>query len=613
MMAAAAAWLAAGALADIELYAPEADTLATVTARGATSAQSLTLTGSTPLTLGADAATNTAGWLKLWGAGANDFYTTITAGTQTQVVAYTLPADDGDAGEFLKTDGNGALSWDAAGGAEADTLATVTARGATSALSLTLTGATPLALGEDVAGGTSNVPGYLKLWSNGDNAFAATLTAGTMTAAGDWTWFTALPAGAYLVNCSAAGALGYTDPATFAAAAHNHDAAYLNDDGDTATGSFDFTGAVLSGASPLVFEGATANDFETTLAVEDPTTPDKTVTIPNLTGTLLVDSAENAGNVTILGTLGLGKDDDTSTLTIHHAGTLVFNDASDDTTVTFGPVGDGTTILGVTGTINASGLQVGGNAVLTSEADTLGTVTGRGATAAVALVLDDGAGDSPAVEWVCAGDKKLALSKLDAGDGLVLNDEGGLQLQLSNDTDDYLVLSTAADVPTIATAGACNLTIAPDGGTTNVTGALAASGDLTGNGGLGVDLISQAVAVADFTDNTDATGYIDLTPKLPAGAIVLGWECVVTAGFTGDTSATVQVGVEGTLDKYSATTANSVLVDDTTVGSSVKDGNVYCAAVTTVRVTVTGDADFTSIKTANHGAMTVKVFYICTP
>ncbi len=479
-IAAATLAMAGTARADIELYAPEADTLATVTARGATSAQSLTLTGSTPLTLGADAATNTAGWLKLWGAGANDYYTTITAGTQTQNVAYTLPADDGTSGQALTSDGSGALSWSSFLTVESDTLATVTARGATTAQSLTLTGATPLALGEDIGAGTTNTPGYFKLWSNGDNAYAATLTAGTMTASGAWLWFTAQPAATYLLNCTAAGQLGYDTTA------------YFNEAGDTGTGIWDLTGATLSGASPLVFEGNSADDFETTLAVEDPTTPDKTVTIPNLTGTLLVDTAENAGNVTILGTLGLGKDDDTSTLTIHHAGTMVFNDASDDTSVTLGPVGDGTTILGV-------------------------------------------------------------------------------------------------------------------------TGALAASGDLTGNGGLGVDLISQAVAVADFTDNTDATGYIDLTPKLPAGAIVLGWECVVTAGFTGDTSATVQVGVEGTLDKYSATTANSVLVDDTTVGSSVKDGNVYCAAVTTVRVTVTGDADFTSIKTANHGAMTVKVFYICTP
>lgn len=161
----------------------EADTLDTVAGRGATTDVALSVTAASALTLGLDAATNTAGYVKFWGAGANDFGTTITAGEQTQDVAYTLPLNDGDSGQFLKTDGAGALSWAAAGGgAEADTLATVTARGATSADSLTLTGATPLALGEDKAGGNANTAGAIKLFSAGDNAYSSTFTAGTQTA-----------------------------------------------------------------------------------------------------------------------------------------------------------------------------------------------------------------------------------------------------------------------------------------------------------------------------------------------------------------------------------------------------------------------------------------------
>lgn len=58
----------------------------------------------------------------------------------------------------------------------------------------------------------------------------------------------------------------------------------------TATGIWDFTGATLAGASPLVFEGSTANDFETTIAVTDPTA-DRTITIP--------DSDVNLGNVVL--------------------------------------------------------------------------------------------------------------------------------------------------------------------------------------------------------------------------------------------------------------------------------------------------------------------------
>jgi hypothetical protein len=52
------------------------------------------------------------------------------------------------------------------------------------------------------------------------------------------------------------------------------------------TGTADLTGLVLAGASPLVFEGATADAYETTLAVTDPTA-DRTVTLPNATDTLV--------------------------------------------------------------------------------------------------------------------------------------------------------------------------------------------------------------------------------------------------------------------------------------------------------------------------------------
>jgi len=50
----------------------------------------------------------------------------------------------------------------------------------------------------------------------------------------------------------------------------------------------------------VVFEGATANEFETTLQVTDPTA-DRTITIPNATGTVLL--ADGSGNVTVSGDL----------------------------------------------------------------------------------------------------------------------------------------------------------------------------------------------------------------------------------------------------------------------------------------------------------------------
>ena len=53
----------------------------------------------------------------------------------------------------------------------------------------------------------------------------------------------------------------------------------------------------LDGATPLVFEGLTANDFETSIAVADPTA-DRTVTIANADGTVMLSTlATNAPDV----------------------------------------------------------------------------------------------------------------------------------------------------------------------------------------------------------------------------------------------------------------------------------------------------------------------------
>ena len=55
---------------------------------------------------------------------------------------------------------------------------------------------------------------------------------------------------------------------------------------------------IFSGGS-IIFEGATDDGFETTLAVTDPTA-DRTITLPNATGTVsLIDATETLTNKTL--------------------------------------------------------------------------------------------------------------------------------------------------------------------------------------------------------------------------------------------------------------------------------------------------------------------------
>ena len=51
----------------------------------------------------------------------------------------------------------------------------------------------------------------------------------------------------------------------------------------------------------IIFEGATANAFETTLTVVDPTS-DRTITLPNLSGTVMINSDFTAKGHLLVGT-----------------------------------------------------------------------------------------------------------------------------------------------------------------------------------------------------------------------------------------------------------------------------------------------------------------------
>jgi hypothetical protein len=92
--------------------------------------------------------------------------------------------------------------------------------------------------------------------------------------------------------------------------------------------------------SSIVFEGATANDFETTLQVTDPTA-DRTITLPDVTGTVITTG--NLSDITNIGVF-------TSTITMEGSTandfelTLSAGDPTADRTITF-PDATGTVAL----------------------------------------------------------------------------------------------------------------------------------------------------------------------------------------------------------------------------------------------------------------------------
>ena len=142
---------------------------------------------------------------------------------------------------------------------------------------------------------------------------------------------------------------------------------------------------------------------------------------------------------------------------------------------------------------------------------------------------------------------------------------------------------------------------------TDTTARVKLAGAGTTNGS-NVETIRQTVALADFTDGGAADGHVDLAEQIPAGAIVFGAELDVTTAFAGGTTPTGKVGSNTSPDQFSAN--NAMAVDAIAkVGSEAPDapGNAYVSSATTVRVTITDSADFTTL---TAGQMTVTVPYL---
>jgi hypothetical protein len=127
----------------------------------------------------------------------------------------------------------------------------------------------------------------------------------------------------------------------------------------------------------------------------------------------------------------------------------------------------------------------------------------------------------------------------------------------------------------------------------------------------GVVTLTDTITFDDCTDNTNTTGFQDFATTIPAGSVVQGWQGVTaTAGaWSGDTTAVMQVGVDGDLDRFSAQTTASVFAAGT-VGSQAlaADARDTQATAITPRVTVTAGSDFGALSTESATVVGIDYF-----
>ena len=200
----------------------------------------------------------------------------------------------------------------------------------------------------------------------------------------------------------------------------------------TLTGAVTATGAVFAGGSPLVFEGATDNGFETTFAITDPTA-DRTVTFQDASGTVAYLTDITGGGASEFSTVTVntsiifeGSTDDANETT------LVASDPDADRTITL-PNATGTVVLqDTTDTLTNKTITASSNSVGLATLDIDGgTDIGAALADADLIIVDDGAGGTNRkaalsrvatyIEGGISGDITISSGTAAIGSGVIVN------------------------------------------------------------------------------------------------------------------------------------------------------------------------------------------------
>ena len=305
---------------------------------------------------------------------------------------------------------------------------------------------------------------------------------------------------------------------------HWADLDYFIDGNSTANPAF---------GSNIVFEGVTANEFETTLAVADPTA-DRTITLPDATGTVaLVDGSGNltiSGNLTVSGTTTtINSTTINATTGIVFEGatandfetTLTVTDPTQDRTITF-PDSSGTVALTTDIAVTASSTNT-----FTNKSIALGTNTVSGTLTEFNNAITD-------ADLVSLSGVETLTNKTLTGpvvSGLILSDSS---IVIEGSTANEFETTLTVTDPTADRA----ISFPDVSGTVITTGNL---GDITSVGVLNSSVVFEGTTADDF-ELTLASGdpTADRTVSFPdaGGTIVID---TATQTLTNKTLTTPQV------------------------------------------------------------------------
>jgi hypothetical protein len=381
--------------------------------------------------------------------------------------------------------------------------------------------------------------------------------------------------------------------------------------GDATADIVTITGTI-AGGTPLVFEGATANDFETSFAITDPTA-DRTITFPDVSGTVIT-----TGNTSDLATLAwlVGGNTITggtttrkigiATQAANDDGLAIMTDGTDRLTITAAGVSTFSGTLTSTGdfAVGASTFSVTAASGNTSVGGTLG-VTGATSLNGNAT-LGDNASDVVTVTGTIAGatplvfegatangfETSFAITDPTAARTITFPDVDGTVITTGNlgSITGFVPYNTTSALTTADANGTAYLfNVAYDGAATgNALGARIAS-DATGGtnaSATGLTLSAVGTGIGTATGLTvSASGpgtnkAINVTAggiDVDAGGLNVDAGGITVTGTSSIDGATTITGGDLTLGAAAATSGGSIVLHDddntTSFTATVKAAN----------------------------------------
>ena len=463
---------------------------------------------------------------------------------------WVLPtADASSNGDALVSDGSGNLSFSGVVGSNATTVTLVATNTTDAAHYLNFT---------DAATGNENIrtdTGLTYNPSSGLLSTAAVTTTGNIISGANIRIADAGTIGSAsdidAISISSGGVVNFTQAVTMAGALTVTGTTTLNGAlvlGDAAADTLTI-GATLQGASPLTFEGGTADGHETTFAITDPTA-DRTITFPDATGTVVLSGGTLTGSTVTattafvpdasdgaaLGTSSLEFSD----LFLADGGIIYFGNDQD---VTLTHVADtGISLNGHVRLADSKMLQLGDSQDLSISHNGSDSYIDDGGTGALIIQSNQtkimGAG----------GGETMAL----------FNDDGAVTLYYDNAAK---LATSAAGVTVTGTVTATGFAGALTGNVTgNVTGtaatvttaaqtAITSLGTLTAlqvdNLNINTNTISATSGALNITPAGGSAIVLDGTINVDAG-VVTGATSITSTAFVGALTGDVTGNVSGT-------------------------------------------------------------------